>query len=338
MKAIVLERPGQFDVLDTRPLDNPKSGEATIRVRTIGICGSDLHAFQGNQPFFEYPRVLGHELGVEILEIGANAMGLATGDQCTAEPYQNCGRCIACRRGKSNCCKELKLLGVHIDGGMLGTLNVPISNLLKADELSLDQLALVEPLSIGAHAVRRASLEPGETVLVIGVGPIGLAVTQAVREQAGRVIAMDVSAKRLEFCRNTLKVNDCINASSDPLPQLQELLKGELPTAVFDCTGNKLSMAAAFNYVENSGKLIFVGLFIGDVTFSDPNFHRRELTLLSSRNATSEDFQKVMEGMRSGRIDIRPWVTHRVPSAALIEAFPGWVSGNSDVIKAIVEW
>jgi threonine dehydrogenase-like Zn-dependent dehydrogenase len=220
---------------------------------------------------------------------------------------------------------------------MLGTLTVPISKLHKSEGLSLDQLALVETLSIGAHAVRRAALQAGETVLVIGVGPIGLAVIQSIRH-VNRVIAMDTSAKRLEFCRNTMEVNHCIIAKSDPLPELQELLDGGLPAAVFDCTGNKQSMQACFNYVEHGGKLVLVGVFDGDVTFNDPNFHQRELTVLSSRNATGEDFRQIMDGMRSGRIDIKPWVTHHVSSASIIDALPKWASGDNDVIKAIVEW
>jgi threonine dehydrogenase-like Zn-dependent dehydrogenase len=338
MKAVVLDRPGLFGLKDTPPMDKPKSGEATVLVKTIGICGSDLRAFEGKQPFFEYPRVLGHELGVEILEVGPNEKGLVAGDQCAAEPYLNCGHCSACRRGKTNCCRNLKLLGVHVDGGMLRTLTVPISKLHKSEGLSLDQLALVEPLSIGAHAVRRAALQPGETVLVIGVGPIGLAVIQSVREHASRIIAVDISLRRLEFCRNTMKVNDCIDANNNALPQLRELMAGELPTAVFDCTGHKGSMEASFNFVEHGGKLVLVGLFNGDMSFNDPNFHQRELTVLSSRNATGEDFRQIMDGMRRGQIDTKPWVTHRVSSGSIIDIFPEWASADNNVIKAIVEW
>ena len=338
MKAVVLERPGQFSVMDMRPLGKPKPGEATVLVKRIGICGTDLRAFEGNQPFFQYPRVLGHELGVEILEVGDNANGLVAGDQCAAEPYLNCGYCSACRRGKTNCCRNLKLLGVHVDGGMLGALTVPVSKLHKSNGLSLDQLALVETLSVGAHAVGRANPQPGETALIIGVGPIGLAVIQSVRGRVGRVMAMDISVRRLEFCRNTMKVNDCIDANTNPLPGLRELLGGELPTMVFDCTGHKGSMEASFNYVEHGGKLVFVGLFNGEITFNDPNFHQRELTVLSSRNATGEDFRQIMDGMRSGQIDIEPWVTHRISSDSIIETFPEWAHADNDVIKAIVEW
>jgi 2-desacetyl-2-hydroxyethyl bacteriochlorophyllide A dehydrogenase len=338
MKAVVLERPGQFRVMETPPIGNPKPGEATVLVKTIGICGTDLRAFGGNQPFFQYPRVLGHELGVEILEIGANEKRLTAGDQCAVEPYLSCGHCSACKRGRTNCCKNVRLLGVHIDGGMLGALTVPISKLHKSEGLSLDQLALVETLSVGAHAVGRAALQPGETVLIVGVGPIGLAILQSVRKNADRVIVVDISAKRLEFCRNTMKVEDCIDARSSPLAQLRELLNGNLPTAIFDCTGSKESMEARFNYVEHAGKLVFVGLFNGDLTFNDPNFHQREMTVLSSRNATGEDFRQIMEGMRSGQIDIKPWVTHRVSSESIIDILPEWASGENDVIKAIVEW
>jgi 2-desacetyl-2-hydroxyethyl bacteriochlorophyllide A dehydrogenase len=307
-------------------------------VRRAGICGTDLHAFEGIQPFFNYPRILGHELGVEVVEVGENNLGLAAGDRCALEPYFNCGHCIACRRGKSNCCVNLQVFGVHIDGGMREQVAVPVSKLHRSEELSVDQLALVEPLSIGAHAVRRGSPEYGETILVIGVGPIGLSVVQFVRQLEVEVVVMDVSERRLDFCWNALQIEHRIDAKSDPLPQLQKLLGGDLPTMVFDCTGDRQSMQNAFRYVGHGGKLIFVGLFLGDVTFNDPDFHRRESSLLSSRNATGEDFQRVMRGMEAGKIDVKRWITHRVCSANLVDVFPEWLKARSNVLKAVVEW
>jgi len=338
MKAVVLEKPGQLRIVDTDLPREPKPAEASVRVRRVGICGTDLHAFQGNQPFFQYPRILGHELGVEIVAVGENAQGLTAGDRCALEPYFHCGQCIACRRGKTNCCVNLKVFGVHIDGGMREQVAVPIVKLHKSATLSMDQLALVETLSIGAHAVERAAPAQGETALIVGVGPIGLSVAQFARCAGVEVIIMDISDRRLEFCRDTLRIAHCLDGKSDPLPQLRQLLGGDLPTLVFDCTGNSHSMHSSFNYVAHGGKLIFVGLFMGDVTFHDPDFHRREMTLLSSRNATSADFRRVIEMLETGRIDITPWITHRVCFSDLIHTFPQWADVDNAVLKAVVEW
>ena len=338
MRAVVLERPGQFSMVDMEPPEKPKPGEAMVAVRRVGICGSDLHAFQGEQPFIAYPRIIGHELGVEIVAVGESEKGLAVGDRCTVEPYVSCGSCIACRRGKTNCCVNLKVLGVHIDGGMQERINVPLSKLHKSETLSLDQLAVVEMLSVGAHAVRRAAPEPREFALVIGVGPIGLSVAEIARQAGAEVIVMDVNEQRLEFCRNTLQFERCVDARTAPLPQLKRLLGDELPTLVFDCTGSPGSMQNSFNYVAHGGKLVFVGVSPGDVSFHDPYFHGHEMTLMSSRNATAADFLQVLGLMEAGKIDVSPWITHRVSSNALIDVFPQWAKVESGVLKAVVEF
>jgi 2-desacetyl-2-hydroxyethyl bacteriochlorophyllide A dehydrogenase len=339
MKTIVLEQPGLLRLADTTPPHEPGAGQALVRVRRVGICGTDLHAFKGEQPFFSYPRVLGHELGVEVVSIGPveRQPELAVGNYCSVNPYLNCGHCSACRRGRPNCCQTLKVLGVHIDGGMRELIAVPIDKLRKSSTLTLDQLALVEMLCIGAHAVRRAQLTPGEQVLVIGAGPIGLSAIQFAQIAGANVIGMEVSEHRREFCRRQLGVERWVDGRRDPLPQIQDLLSGELPTVVFDATGNAGSMMRAFNYVAHGGKLIFVGLFQGDVTFHDPDFHRRELTLMSSRNATDDDFAQAIGLLEAEKIDVAPWITHRVAPEELPGAFPGWVTPESQVVKAMLE-
>ena len=175
MLQIVLDQPGRFSSRDVAE-PTPGPGEALVRVHRIGVCGTDLHAFAGRQPFFEYPRVLGHELGVEVVAIADGAVGseLVVGDLCAVEPYLNCGTCSACRRGRTNCCRALRVLGVHIDGGMSPLLAVPVEKLHRSRSLTLDPLALVETLGIGGHAVERAAPQPGENLLIIGAGPIGL--------------------------------------------------------------------------------------------------------------------------------------------------------------------
>jgi 2-desacetyl-2-hydroxyethyl bacteriochlorophyllide A dehydrogenase len=340
MNGLLLLDPGLLRAVDFPDAVPPGPGEALVRVHRVGVCGTDLHAFRGKQPFFTYPRILGHELGVEVLTVGDGVTSIAAGDRCAVEPYLNCGNCVACRRGKPNCCTQLKVLGVHIDGGQRERLVLPASKLHPSRTRSFEQLALVETLGIGAHAVDRAALSSGETVAVLGAGPIGLAVIQFALAAGARVIAVDLNARRLAFCRERLGLpaNATIDSASTPdiAARLAELTGGDLPTAVFDATGNAASMAASFNYPSHGGRLVFVGLFAGDVTFNDPNFHRRELTLLSSRNSRPEDFQRIIALVESGRVDTTPWITHRAPLVAVPDQFATWTDPATGVIKAMI--
>ncbi len=340
MKAVVLEEPGRFRVTaDRQAPAAPRPGEALVRIHRVGVCGTDLHAFRGKQPFFTYPRIVGHELGVEIVALGSADPRLAVGDRCTVEPYLNCGTCIACRRGKGNCCIRVQVLGVHTDGGMQELLTVPMVKLHPSRSLSFDQLALVEMLTIGAHAVRRTQLEKGEPVLVIGAGPIGLSVMQFARLSGARVIVLEISERRREFCRRHVSLEACLSGKAETAgEELETLLDGDLPTTVFEATGNPQSMMRSVQYVTNGGKLTFVSLVQGDITFQDTELHRRELTLLRSRNALGADFAWAIQMVEEGRIDLAPWITHRAPADEMVAAFPHWLDPDRGVIKAVVEF
>ena len=336
MLQIVLDEPGRFSCYQT---DRPPraQGQALVRVHRVGICGTDLHAFAGQQPFFNYPRILGHELGVEIVEIDPNEKGLAVGDRCAVEPYMNCGTCIACRRGKPNCCADIRVLGVHADGGMRSLLAVPVEKLHRSETLSLDQLALVETLGIGAHAVARAGVDAEETVLVIGAGPIGLGTVQFAQDAGARVVVMDLDEDRLRFCRESLGVEHTLSARQDNLcDRLIELGGGDLPTAVLDATGHPLSMAKAFDLVAHGGRIVFVGFFQGDLTFNDPNFHKRELTLMGSRNSMPQTFERIITAIEAGRIDTSPWITHRMSLEEVVDRFAP-VTQEPSLLKAMIE-
>ncbi|MGG1553796.1 zinc-binding alcohol dehydrogenase family protein [Paenibacillus ferrarius] len=336
MRGIVCEQVEHFTLTELpEPVLTP--GTAIIQVKRVGICGTDLHAYKGNQPFFSYPRILGHELAGTIAEIDDQASGLQVGDQVSILPYLHCGTCIACRNGKTNCCTDMKVLGVHVDGGMRERIAVPITHVLKTEGLTLDQTAMLEPLAIGAHAVRRSQLQAGETALVIGGGPIGLGVAVLAKEVGARVIALDINKERLAFCRSWAGVDHTVSGLDQPLEKILALTGGELPTAVFDATGNAKSMTDAFQYVSHGGRLVFVGLVKTDIAFHDPEFHKRELTLMGSRNATREDFDSVIRAMQSGAIDIDRYITHRVPLEEMIANFPQWLKQESNVIKAVVE-
>lgn len=338
MQTLVLDQPGHLGLTETAPPRTLEPGEALLRVHTVGICGTDLHAFKGDQPFFSYPRILGHELGVEVLALGPGAAGrgVQVGDRCAVEPYLNCGRCVACRRGRTNCCTALRTLGVHTDGGMREQIALPVAKLHRSDTLSYEQLALVEMLGIGAHAVARATIEPGEWALVIGAGPIGLSAMTFAREAGARVIALDLDAGRLAFCRAALGIEHTIQAGADAADALRALTDDELPTVAFDATGSSRSMMGAFDLVAHGGRLVFVGLFQGDVTFHDPDFHRREQTLLASRNAVASDFTRIIAALESGRIDLAPWISRRATPEEVPGAFAGWTDPAAGVIKALV--
>ncbi|UVI28515.1 zinc-binding alcohol dehydrogenase family protein [Paenibacillus spongiae] len=337
MKAIICEQIERFAMTELEEPPAPKAGEAVVRIRRIGVCGTDLHAYRGNQPFFTYPRILGHELAGIVEAVGDQVTALREGDQVSVIPYMECGHCIACRNGKTNCCTDMQVLGVHIDGGMRERMTLPADHLIRTEGLTLDQSAILEPLSIGAHAVRRSELRKGETVLVIGGGPIGLGVMALAKRQGARVIAMDVNDDRLAFCREWAMVDETVNARQEPALRLAELTNGEFPTVVFDATGSVHSMNDSFGMVAHGGKLVFVGLVKADITFHDPEFHKRELTLLASRNATITDFNAVMAAVRDGSIDATRYITHRAAFAEMIGQFEGWMQPGAGVIKAMVE-
>ncbi|HEX2862225.1 MAG TPA: zinc-binding alcohol dehydrogenase family protein [Lacunisphaera sp.] len=335
MLSIVLEQPGRFGIVD-HPEPAAAPGTALVRVHRIGVCGTDLHAFAGKQPFFTYPRVLGHELGVEVIDPGDTPDGLKAGDRCSVEPYLNCGTCIACRRGKPNCCTALQVLGVHTDGGMRPLIRVPARKLHRSDRLDYEQLALVETLGIGAHAVERAAPAKDDFLLVIGAGPIGLSVIQFAKVSGATLAVMDVSDTRLDFCRKQLGVEHTLKPGPSAADELKRIGGGDLPTCVIDATGNPGSMMSSFDLPAHGGRIVFVGLFQGDVTFNDPNFHRRELTVMASRNALPATFREVIRLVEAGKVDTRPWITHRFQLADTPAIFPKEIAGNPAVLKAMI--
>ncbi len=334
MKSLVCVAPRQ---LEYKTITKPalSEGRAIIKIKRIGICGTDLHAFEGTQPYLEYPRILGHELSGELVEFDG-APGFREGENVTFIPYFHCGTCIACRSGKPNCCVAIKVCGVHIDGGMVEYLSVPSGSLIHGDGLGLDELALVEPLAIGAHGIARAGIKKGEFVLVIGAGPIGLGTIAFAQVAGANVIVMDVNKARLDFCRQHLKVNNLINpAEGDAVEQLKAITGGDMPTVVIDATGSQKAINNAFQYMAHGGRFVLIGLQRGDIIFSHPEFHKREATLMSSRNATRADFAHVVDCMTSGLIDPKIFITHRVNFDGIKRDFEGWLDPANGVIKAM---
>jgi 2-desacetyl-2-hydroxyethyl bacteriochlorophyllide A dehydrogenase len=335
MKTLVCTEPGKFEY-QQREKPSLQPGEAMIRIRRIGVCGTDLHAYEGTQPFFEYPRILGHELAGELVDFD-DAPGFKKGEPVSFIPYFNCGKCIACRSGKPNCCSNIKVCGVHCHGGMVEYLSVPVSSLLNGEGLSFDELALVEPLAIGAHGVRRADVQPGEFVLVIGAGPIGLGTMEFARIAGAEVIALDVNNNRLDFCRERLKIKHTINPlNSDVNKELADITGGDMPVVVIDATGNLNAINNAFQYLAHGGRYVLIGLQKGNISFSHPEFHKREATLMSSRNATRADFEHVISCMKNKAVDPATYITHRVSFDDIVEEFEGWLRPEKGVIKAMI--
>jgi 2-desacetyl-2-hydroxyethyl bacteriochlorophyllide A dehydrogenase len=336
MKTLVCTTPNNLEYIET-DIPTVPEGYSLLKIKRIGICGTDLHAYEGTQPFFNYPRILGHELAAEIVETPANS-GFEIGEAVTISPYFYCGKCIACRNGKTNCCAAINVCGVHVDGGMRTYLAVPTYSLIHGEGLNFDELALVEPLAIGAHGVRRAAVQANEYVLVIGAGPIGLGTMEFARIAGGKVIALDINEQRLQFCKERLGVEHTINAlAPNVLEQLQAITNGDMPTVVIDCTGNLKAINNAFQYMAHGSRFVLIGLQRNEISFSHPEFHKREATLMSSRNANPEDFDHVVSCMKKGLIIPTNYITHRVGFDEVKDNFSSWLNPATGVIKAMVE-
>jgi 2-desacetyl-2-hydroxyethyl bacteriochlorophyllide A dehydrogenase len=339
MHAIRLDAPKKFSFTELAQPTQVGVDEALVRVHRVGICGTDISGYLGKMPFFAYPVIPGHELGVEVLKVGREVSSVEVGDHCSVEPYMNNPESFASRRGRPNCCEDLKVLGVHTDGGLREQIVVPARKLHSSEKLSFDQLALVETLAIGCHAVERARLEAEEHVLVIGAGPIGLSVIEFAKVAGARITVLDLNEKRLQFCAKTLNVSNVVQGSQseDVLDRFKELTDGNLFTAIFDATGSNRSMSNAVEYVGHTGRLVFVGISTQPLSYYHPLLHRREMTLLTSRNALPGDFTKIIDLIERGIIDTRPWITHRSRFENLIEEFPAFTRPETGVVKAMVE-
>jgi len=335
MKYIVCEKPGEF-LLKEKEAPIRKENEALLQINKVGICGTDLHAYSGNQAFFTYPRILGHELASTVLEIGENPKGIKAGDKVVVMPYISCNECIACRNGKTNCCTNIRVLGVHTDGGMQEQITVPSSILLLANHLSNEQMAVVEPLAIGAHAIRRAAIVAGETVAVIGCGPIGIGIMKLAQIAGAKVIAIDMNEQRLAYAKEKIGVDYTVVAGENTVEAIKEITKGDLCTAVFDASGHKGALESAPDYMSHGGRFVLVGLSKGELTYKHPAIHAKEMTLMCSRNATTEDFEYVINVL--DQFPTESFITHTVHFTEMIANFDSWLNPATGVIKATVDF
>ena len=335
MKYIVCEKPRKF-LLKEKEAPARKVNEALLQINKVGICGTDLHAYAGNQAYFEYPKILGHELACEVIDIGENDKGIKIGDKVVVMPYISCGVCFACNKGKTNCCENITVLGVHADGGLQEQISVPINLLLPANHLSDDQIAIVEPLAIGAHAIRRSGIETDENVAVVGCGPIGIGIMKLAQIAGANVIALDMNVQRLNYAKDKIGADHVVNVRDNALREVTEITNGDLCSIVFDASGSKNALETCPDYMSNGGKFVLVGISKGELTYSHPKVHAKEMTLLCSRNATKEDFEYVMTIL--DKFPTSSFITHNVPFIKMIEHFDSWLDPKTGVIKATVNF
>lgn len=335
MQEALLERPGSLVLTERAEPQPPGPGEVLVAVRRVGICGTDLHAYTGQQNFFAYPRVLGHELAVEVLEIGGDVDRVHVGDRCAVLPYLSCGTCGGCRRDRTNCCERINVLGVTLDGGLRERMVVPGTHLFPDATLSYDQLVLVETLGIGWHAVERARPTGSDRIAILGAGPIGLAIAQAARLRTDHVVIADIAPERVAFAESSgLRA---VLVGDDVSSRIAEAGHGVLPTMVFDATGNRASMESALSLADHGGVVVFVGHTTGDITIHNPTFHARELDLRASRNATFADWEGVMRAVRDGSLDATSWINHRTTLDGIILELPRISAAPGQVVKSVVE-
>jgi len=307
-------------------------------VSRVGICGTDVAGYLGKMPFYTYPVIPGHELGVTVLAVGEGVENVKVGDRCSIEPYMNCGECFPCRKGATNCCELLEVIGVHKDGGMRERFVLPARKLHPSEKLTMEQLALVETLAIGCNCVNRSACGEGDRVLVIGAGPIGMAVIEFLKVAKTEITVMDMNETRLQFCKETLGVDHTVVFKNDgtEADRLREVNGGELPTTVIDATGSHFSMSNAFQFCAFTGQVLYVGITTQELSFKHVAIHRPELTIKASRNALPADFQRIIRLIEEGVIDTRPWLTHHASYDDFIGEFPNWLKPETGVIKAVL--
>ncbi|MDE0597171.1 MAG: zinc-binding alcohol dehydrogenase family protein [Roseibacillus sp.] len=340
MKAIQFTEPKSIAMIDLPDPSQPGPGEALVRTHRMGICGTDLSGYLGKMPFFSYPRIPGHELGLEVLAVGDRVTNVKVGDKCSLEPYVNDPDSVTSKKGHSNCCPGVQVLGVHTDGGLRGEWVCPARKLHIGNQLSYDQLALVETLAIGYHAVVRADPQPGETILVIGAGPIGLACLEFLKLRNITIIVMDMVESRLQFCHDKLDIPHQVVFTPDGshLAEIEKITGGELANVVIDATGNARSMSTCFEYAAFTGRVVYVGITTENLSFPHASvLHRRELTLLASRNALPADFGNIIELIAEGKIDTDVWVTDRLAFEDVPTDFAAFTDTSRGTVKAIID-
>ncbi|HEX7978110.1 MAG TPA: zinc-binding alcohol dehydrogenase family protein [Gemmatimonadaceae bacterium] len=337
MRALVIDQPGDVG-LATRSVPTLVDGSVLIRVRTVGFCGSDLNTFRGLNPLVSYPRVPGHEIGGVVEAVGVDVpVPLPIGAEVTVLPYTACGRCSACRHGRVNTCRNNQTLGVQRDGALTEHIVVPWQSVLRAEGLGRRELALVEPLSVGFHAVARGRVTARDVVAVIGTGAVGLGAVAGAARLGATVIAVDVDERKLAMARRA-GASHVVNSQTASLhDRLQELTEGDGPDVVIEAVGLPETFVSAVSEVAVAGRVVYIGYAKAPVSFDTTQFVRKELDITGARNATVEDFRAVMDLLLARHFPVSDAVTHVVSMGDAAEALRMWDSEPAAVTRIHVD-
>ena len=333
MKAVVLRRPGEA-ALEIRP--EPRDGGGVLlKVNMIGLCGSDLNSFRGTNPMVSYPRIPGHEISATVVEANGLA-GVKAGEHVTLSPYTSCGKCAACRKGRPNACQYNETLGVQRDGGLKEYILVPAEKIYPAN-LSLKELCLVEPLTVGFHAVARGRVTGQDVVAIFGCGGVGLGAVAAAGFRGARTIAIDVDDAKLEIARKA-GATDLINTRRDDLhSRLLDLTEGLGPDVVIEAIGLPQTFRASVEEVAFAGRVVYIGYAKEPVAYETSLFVQKELDILGSRNALPEDFREVIRMLEEHRFPVEEAVSWIVPMDEAPEVLAAWNADPARFTKIMIQ-
>jgi hypothetical protein len=308
MKSIYLKTPGEIGIKEVlEPIR--KQNEALIKVKSIGICGSDIGAYRGTNPLISYPRIIGHEIAGEVLEIGENSNDIKIGDRVIIDPYIYCGNCYPCSLGRTNCCEDLKVLGVHIDGGMTELFSHPTELLHKVpDNIPWEQVPAAEPLTIAIHAIHRLNVKEGEHVAIIGAGPIGLLAALVALAYNATPILIDIVDERLEFAKG-LGIKHTVNPiKEDAVKIIKEITNARMAEAVIEASGSNIAIRNSIDYVAYAGRVAFTGWPKEDTMLPTGMFTKKEIDIRGSRTSAGE-FEEALKLISEGTIDVTPIIS-----------------------------
>ncbi|MGK6311505.1 zinc-binding alcohol dehydrogenase family protein [Neorhizobium sp. DT-125] len=335
MKAVCLDEPGKISLIEL-PEPKPGPGEVAVRMEYVGYCGSDLTSFRGLNPLISYPRVPGHEISGTVAALGAGVSGLAIGQPVTILPYFNCGKCHACRLGRPNACKNNQTMGVQREGAMTSTVVVPAGKVIPVEGMRQRDLALIEPIAVGFHAVRRSELQAGETVVILGCGVIGLGALLGAVRRGARVIAVDLSADKLAVAE-ALGADETIDAlREDVLAHVLEMTGGDGPQVVIEAVGADVTFRQAIDLVASCGRVVYVGYAKNPIAYDTKYFLLKEMDIRGSRGSELADFHDVVAYLKQHPDAGDRIVSRVVPIEEAGAAMEAWDKDPGGFTKIVV--
>ncbi|WP_394581323.1 zinc-binding alcohol dehydrogenase family protein [Cytobacillus firmus] len=335
MKAVQIPSAMEMEIIDIETPVISDPDEVLVKVKRVGICGSDMHIYHGTNPLATYPRIVGHEVAGEVVDVGSNVSGIKPGDHVVVEPIRYCGECYACRKGRQNVCQSLSVFGVHEDGGLREFFVLPEKQLhVVESSLEWDEIVLAEPYTIGAQAVWRGAVEPGDTVFIQGSGPIGICILKMAKLQGARVIISDLKQERLAFAKEN-GADEIINASEESVEvRVLELTDGEGPNVVIDAVCLPSTFELGVNLVSPAGTVVVLGFDERPSSIPQLPITKKEVTIVGSRLQTNQ-FEKVVSLLNAEKLQSNSFITHHFPISEVKEAFQ-YVENNPDQVRKAV--